>query len=101
MSEKRTKKKNEKVIDEQINDAEIVKEVVEKEEPIIVKGIVKDCMNLNVRKKPSTDSDILGSIPKNFEVTILDDTVDGWFEIKAEKIGTGFCMSKYITTKLS
>ena len=100
MSEKRTKKKNEKIIDEQINDTEITKEAVEKEEPIKVKGIVKDCMNLNVRKEPSIDSEILGSIPKDFELILLDDTIDGWFKVKVKGIGIGFCMSKYITTKL-
>lgn len=103
MNEKRGKRKTTKQVDEMINNAEEVNEALETLEEKVevkVKGIVKDCMNLNVRKKPSKDSEILGVIPKDSEVILVDDTVDGWFKVRAKGIGTGFCMRKYITTKL-
>ena len=101
MSEKRSKRTQIKPIDEIIVNSENSNEIMDtKKEELIVKGIVKDCMNLNVRNKPSIDSEILGTIHKNFEVTLLDDTIDGWYKIEAEGIGIGFCMSKYINVKL-
>ena len=101
MSEKRSKRTQIKPIDEVIANSENSNEIMDtKKEELIVKGIVKDCMNLNVRNKPSIDSEILGTIHKNFEVTLLDDTIDGWYKIEAKGIGIGFCMSKYINVKL-
>lgn len=109
MNEKRGKRKTTKPVDEMINNAEEVNEALNDgtnnietsdTKDIVVKGIVKDCMNLNVRKKPSKDSEILGIIPKDSEVILVDDTVDGWFKVRAKGIGTGFCMRKYIITKL-
>lgn len=100
MSEKKSKRTQIKPIDEVIANSENSNEIMDnKKEELIVKGIVKDCMNLNVRDKSSIDSEILGVIPKNFEVILLDDTIDGWYKIEAEGIGIGFCMSKYINVK--
>lgn len=105
MSEKRDKRKTIKPVDEVINNIEEVNEVLNEalktpEEKIVVKGTVKGCMNLNVRKEPSIDSEILGAIPCDTELIIVDDKTDGWFEVNAKGIGIGFCMSKYITVKL-
>lgn len=102
MNEKIGKRKTTKPVDEMINNIEVNEalETLEEKVEAKVKGIVKDCTNLNVRKKPSKDSEILGVIPKDSEVILVDDTVDGWFKVRAKGIGTGFCMRKYITTKL-
>lgn len=102
MSEKRGKRTMTKPVDEvrKVIEQETIKEEIieqKKEEPI--KGVVKDCMNLNVRSNPSIDSEILGTIPKNHEVIVLDDSEEGWFKINVTGIGTGFCMSKYINVK--
>lgn len=102
MSEKRGKRKIINPVDEVINNTEEINEVLEAKEEIVVKGIVKGCMNLNVRKEPSMDSEILGAIPRDTELIIVDDETEGWYKVKvkAKGIGMGFCMSKYITVKL-
>ena len=100
MSEKRGKRKTIKPVDEVINNTEEVNEVLETKEEIVVKGTVKGCMNLNVRKEPSIDSEILGAIPRDTELIIVDDEIEDWYKIEAKGIGIGFCMSKYITVKL-
>ena len=110
MSEKRDKRKTIKPVDEVVNNTEEINEVLETKEEInevletkeeiVVKGIVKGCMNLNVRKEPSMDSEILGAIPRDTELIIVDDETEGWYKVKAKGIEMGFCMSKYITVKL-
>ena len=101
MNEKRDKRKTIKPVDEVINNIEEVNEVLnEALETPEEKGIVKGCMNLNVRKEPSMDSEILGAIPRDTELIIVDDETEGWYKVKAKGIGMGFCMSKYITVKL-
>lgn len=51
---------------------------------------------LNMRKGPSTDTDIVGVIFKNCAVNILDEE-DGWYKIESGG-ATGYVSSKYIAT---
>lgn len=117
MSDKREKRKNVKPVDEAMDNLEKLNDNVfmgydlspeplkenetmdNKKEEIIVNGVVCNCMNLNVRKETSIDSDVLGILPKDSEVIVLDDTINGWYKIKAKGIGIGFCMSKFIKIK--
>lgn len=111
MSDKREKRKNVKPVDEVITEKvngedyvikgiEVSNDVVEtQKKPVEVNGVVDNCMNLNIRKESSIDSDVLGILPKDSEVVVLDDTIDGWYQIKAKEIGIGFCMSKFIKIK--
>lgn len=51
---------------------------------------------LNVRKKPTTDSKILGQIPYNHSVKVTGKTTDNWYQVEYEK-GTGYCHSAYLS----
>lgn len=67
----------------------------------IVKGIVKDCYQLNVRETPSPDSNILCEIPVRTKLTIIrPENTDAWFEVELEDGTHGYVMSKYIDANL-
>ena len=50
---------------------------------------------LNVRKKPTTESSILGQVPRDEELTVTD-RADGWVQIKIEE-GYGYVSEEYVT----
>ena len=81
----------------QINEAaEIsVEEPMETIAPSFETGVVI-CHSLNVRKEPSTDSEILRIISKDTEVTILEDVNETWYKVRIPEIKTGFCMKEFI-----
>lgn len=51
---------------------------------------------LNVRSGPGTDYDKVGTLKRGDKVEILDDTVEGWYEISNDEL-TGYVSSEYIT----
>ena len=57
---------------------------------------VKDCERLNVRKFPNTNADILQVVTVGEELKLIDNSVDGWFQIVTSKNINGFVMSNYI-----
>lgn len=50
---------------------------------------------LNVRKKPTTESSILGQVPRDEELTVTD-RAGGWVQIKIEE-GYGYVSEEYVT----
>lgn len=50
---------------------------------------------LNVRKKPTTESPILGQVPRDEELTVTD-KADGWVQIKIEE-GYGYVSEEYVS----
>ena len=88
-------KNNEK--ESKIEKTSIIEEASEQEKP--VKGFVSGCKRLNVRKKPSINSDVVCVIDDGTEVlTIKSDSTNEWLEVVAANGGKGYCMKKYITT---
>ena len=76
---------------------EIVEEVSKQEKP--VQGFVSGCKRLNVRKKPSINSDVVCVIDDGTEVlAIKSDSTNEWLEVVAANGEKGYCMKKYITT---
>lgn len=76
--------------------------VVEKKpEKKIKKGIVVDCLKLNVRTNPHPNAHIELTIDKGTEVEIVDSNGDFYFVRKdATTEGfNGWCMKKYISVK--
>lgn len=64
--------------------------------PSLKKGMVI-CQNLNVRKAPTTESEILRIIPKDTKVKILEDVNETWYKVRIPEIETGFCMKEFIS----
>ena len=83
---------------EQANKVSIEKlttETIKTEAPSKKKGKVI-CQSLNMRKRPTIDSEILRILTKGTEVKILDDTDDTWYKVCVGGVGTGFCMREFI-----
>lgn len=70
------------------------------EEPVKVEkiGVVTNCRRLNLRKRPDKTSGIIKELDAGTEVTVVDDKVDGWFEVTT-KYGDGFVMKDFIMLK--
>jgi cell wall-associated NlpC family hydrolase len=51
---------------------------------------------LRVREEPNTDSAILTQIPEDDDLTVLDESLDGWVAVSVEE-GTGYVSSEYVT----
>ena len=77
--------------------------IEEKEEIIVEKeetGVVFNCQKLNVRKKASPASEVLGVIDADSEVIIdLDKSTKSFYKVTTESGIEGFCMTKYIKKK--
>lgn len=59
------------------------------------KGVVAHCLKLNVRRKPSVESDICCVIGNGQKVIILSDKDKLFYQVNVE--GTeGYCMKKFI-----
>lgn len=55
------------------------------------------CFKLNVRKKPSEDSDIIRVLNEKEDVEILDEsTAKGWLPILLSDNTKGYCVEKFI-----
>lgn len=72
-----------------------VEETMKMRAPSLETGVVT-CHSLNVRKEPSTDSEILRIIHKDMEVKILKDANETWYKVCIPEIKTGFCMKEFI-----
>ena len=70
-------------------------ETIEIKVPSFEIGIVT-CKLLNVRKEPSTVSEILSMIHKDTEVKILEDINEVWYRVRVSESITGFCMKEFI-----
>lgn len=63
-------------------------------EPVQVAGIVT-AGPLNVRSGPDTSYDRVASLKQGASVTILDDSVSGWYKISCDSV-TGYVSSSYV-----
>jgi len=62
-----------------------------------LRGVVVNCMNLNIRKDPTQTSRSLGIIGSDTVVTISDDeSVPGFYKVKTGDGISGYCMSEFI-----
>lgn len=63
-------------------------------------GIVTGCKKLNVRKEPSSHSEVVCIIDENTEV-ILESLVlhNGFYKVNTVHGAEGYCMEKYIKIK--
>ena len=54
---------------------------------------------LNIRKKPTTSSDIIGKHTKGDVVSISAQTSNGWYRVDYPNIGTGYISSEYVNAE--
>lgn len=67
------------------------------EEKGFTDGVVANCANLNIRKKPDKDADILKVVPEGEEVVIdVKDNTDKFYNVILKDGTEGFAMKEYI-----
>ena len=66
------------------------------ETPIALVGTVKVNGSLNIRKQPTTNSDIIGKHANGDVVTICAKTDNGWYKVEYPTIGTGYISAQYV-----
>lgn len=59
-------------------------------------GHIVNCRNVNVRKGPNKNADVLDVLPVGFEVEILKNQGKGWITISTEKIPKGYIMEEFV-----
>lgn len=63
-------------------------------------GVVDNCLQLNVRKKPSVEAEILTTLKVGTEVRILKDEMEnGFYKICTASGLEGYCMCEYVVLK--
>ena len=83
-------------IDEEIEVEEIDDETKNQAEPIKLKGLVVNCKKLNIRKKPSINSEPVCVVEENAELLIGQIGTEEWYPVTTKDGIKGFCMSKYV-----
>lgn len=69
--------------------------------PNTVSGVVVDCVKLNIRSKPSSDADVIGTIVSGTNVTIdTSRNTDEWYYIYTSDGVTGYCLKTNIRVYL-
>jgi len=66
------------------------------ETPVKYTGVIT-ASSLNIRKQPTTDSEIIAKHAKNDTVTISARTDNGWFRVDYPNIGTGYICGDYVS----
>lgn len=67
------------------------------EEPKKVSGTVVDCNRLNIRTKPSINSQPVGNVTVDSEVIVnINQSNNEWFKVITKDGVEGFCMKKYV-----
>ncbi len=58
--------------------------------------VITKSSNLNIRKAPTTDDDIVGKAARGEIVTLLEKTNNNWWLIKTDDGVEGYCYSIYL-----
>ncbi len=74
-----------------------VDEAIPAEVKETVFGVITNCLNLNVRKEPKADADVLTIIPALSKVQVdTGASTDEFYKVWTETGIEGFCMKKYV-----
>lgn len=85
----------------EVEPAEVKMEAPKAEVKTIVPGTVSGCAKLNVRVKPTTDSDVLIVLDNGSEVMIDPArSTNEWLKITTAAGIDGFCMRKFVSAKM-
>jgi uncharacterized protein YgiM (DUF1202 family) len=72
-------------------------EVTEPEDERTVIGVVTNCLNLNIRRKPKADASVICKITSLTEIMIDEkESTDEFYKVCTAAGIDGFCMKKYI-----
>ena len=62
------------------------------------KGVVTDCLRLNVRKEPDSEAEIIGQITAATKLVVYEnESTDEFYKICTYSGIEGFCMKKFIS----
>lgn len=68
------------------------------EEVTSTTGTVDNCFRLNIRKKPSVESDVLSVVNVNSTLTIDNSKSNkDWYFVTDAEGNSGYCMKQYVT----
>lgn len=59
--------------------------------------VTTNSSNLNIRKGPSTNDDIVGKAARNEVVTLIGKANDQWWQIKTDQGEEGYSYTQYLT----
>jgi uncharacterized protein YgiM (DUF1202 family) len=59
--------------------------------------VTTDSTNLNIRKTPGTDGEIVGKAAHNEVVTLVEKTDDSWWKIKTADGEEGYAYAQYLS----
>ena len=59
--------------------------------------VTTDKSNLNIRKGPGTDQEIIGKAAHGSTLTLVSKDSDQWWHIKKDDGTEGFCFTQYLT----
>ena len=66
----------------------------------LIPGIVTDCLQVNVHKKPKNDSEIVTTVDALSEVSVnMGASTNLFYRVYTADGAEGFCMKKYIALK--
>ena len=91
---------NDLVLDDSIEVVEDERSIKNEEKVNESYGIVTDCLRLNIRKKPSKDSEIVVIVTCLDELRIFpDSSTDDWYAVCTASGIEGFCMKKFVAIR--
>lgn len=77
--------------------AEPAEPVIEDSEPEGILGVVTECVKLNVRKEPSTEADVVTTLPIATEVMVdIFESTEEFYKVTTGAGVEGYCMKKFI-----
>ena len=59
--------------------------------------VTTDSTNLNIRRTPSTDGEVVGKAAHDEVVTLVEKTDDSWWKIKTNNGEEGYAYSQYLS----
>lgn len=67
----------------------------------VATGVVANCAKLNVRSKPSTNSDVVTVLNAGDEISIdVDKSTEEWLKIRTADGVKGYCMKKFVSANI-
>lgn len=58
--------------------------------------VITESSNLNIRKEPSTESDVVGKAAKGEVVTLVEQTSGEWWKVSTKDGEEGYAYSRYL-----
>lgn len=78
------------------NNSDILEKSTEKKLKIPTSGFVTNCYLVNVRKQPSKDATVIGTLSKGCKVTITGDKTAGFYPVRFSTSIDGFINADFL-----